>query len=128
MNSTPIDVWNLETFDDALLAMLNSKRHLPRDYALTDKRQFLERESADKWMPHKSNPYAAKRNHFVERVIMPAMEQRTIRAWHYTRLTDNEAALPKSGRVYVSTLEAIRRRLDAQVAARVLSADHADAL
>ena len=36
---------------------------------------------------------------------MPAMEQRTIRAWHYTRLTDDETALLKSEGVYVSTLE-----------------------
>ena len=59
---------------------------------------------------------------------MPAMEQRTIRAWHYRRLADGETALLKSGVVYLSNLEAIRRRLDVQVSARVLSAENADAL
>jgi hypothetical protein len=128
MNSTPIDVWNLDTFDEALLAELNSERNLLRDYALTDKRQFLEREAADGWVPPASNPYAAARNRFVEHVVMPAMEQRTIRAWHYTRLTDDETALLKSAGVHVSTLEQIRRRLDVQVSARTLSAETADAL
>ena len=59
---------------------------------------------------------------------MPAVEQRTIRAWHYTRLTDDETALLKSAGVCISTLEHIRRRLDIQVSARALSAETADAL
>lgn len=124
----PVDVWNTETFDDALLAELNSERDLLRNYALTDKRQFLEREAAKRWVPHPSNPYAAQRNYFVEHIIMPAMARRTIRAWHYTRLTDDETARLKAGGVYISNLEAIRRRLDVQVSAGVLSAETADAL
>ena len=128
MNATPIDVWNLDTIDAALLAELNSERDLLRDYALTEKRQFLEREAADGWVPPARNPYAPDRNCFVERVVTPAMEQRTIRAWHYTRLTDDETALLRSGGVYVSSLEHIRRRLDIQVSARALSAETADAL
>jgi len=128
MNATSIDVWNTETFDDALLAELNSERDLLRDYVLTDKRQFLEREAATGWVPHATNPYAAERYYFVEHVVMPAMAQRTIRAWHYTRLTDDETARLRAGGVHISNLDAIRRRLDAQVSARVLSAQTADAL
>jgi len=128
MNSTPIDVWNLETFDKALLAELTAERDLLRDYALTGKRQFLEREAVNGWVPPASNPHAAERNCFIERVVRPAMEQRTIRAWHYTRLTDDETALLKSGGVYISTLESIRQRLDVQVSARAFSAEAADAL
>jgi len=48
----------------------------------------------------------------------------TIRAWHYTRLTDDETALLQAGGVYISNLEAIRRRLDVQVfAARAVCRD-----
>jgi hypothetical protein len=128
MTPTPIDVWNLETFDGTLLAELNARRDLLRNYELTRKRNFLEQQAAERWVPLKSNPYAAERNYVVEQVITTAMEQRTIRAWHYTRLTDDETALLKSGGVYVSTLEHIRRRLDVQVSARTLSAETADAL
>ena len=119
-------IWRRST--TLFLAELNSERDLLRDYALTKTRQFLEREAADGWVPPKSNPYAGRRNGFVEHVIMPAMEQRTIRAWHYTRLTDDETAILKSGGVYVSNLEAIRRRLDVQVFLGALSAENADAL
>jgi hypothetical protein len=128
MNSTPIDVWDLNTFDKALLAELNAERDLLRDYTLTDSRQFLEREAADGWVPPARNPYAAAQIRFIEHVIMPAMEQRTIRAWHYTRLTDSETALLRSGGAHVLSLEQIRRRLDVQVSAHTLSAETADAL
>jgi hypothetical protein len=124
----PIDVWNLETFDEALLAELNARHDLLRDYELTSKRNFLEQQAAKGWVPLKSNPYAAERNRVVEEIIMPAMEQRVIRAWHYTRLTDDETARLQSGGIYISNFAAIRRRLDAQVAAQVLSAETADAL
>jgi hypothetical protein len=126
--TAPIDVWNTETFDAALLAELNSERDLLRDYALTDRRQFLEREAASDWTPHATNPYAAARNDFVERVVMPAMDCRSMRAWHYTRLTDDEISLLRTDGVFTSDLQTIRRRLDAQVSAGVLSAVTADAL
>ena len=46
---------------------------------------------------------------------MRLMEARTIRAWHYTRMTDEEvAALPRDG-VYLSSLDGLRVRLAAQV-------------
>lgn len=124
----PIDVWNRETFDDALLDTLNSERDLLRDYALTDRRQFLERQAAAGWKPHTANPYAAARSHFVEHVVMPAMNRRSIRAWHYTRLMDDEAAELRMRGVHTSDLDAIRRRLDVQVSAGVLSTEAADAL
>ena len=128
MTSTPIDVWNLETFDEALLAELNARRDLLRNYELTSKRNFLDQQTAKEWVPLKNNTYADERNFVVEHVVMSAMEQRTIRAWHYTRLTDGEVTLLELGGIYVSDLAAIRRRLDAQVAERVLSAETADAL
>lgn len=128
MPSTLIDVWNLETFDEALLAALNARRDLLLNYELTSRKNFLEQQAAKGWVPLKSNPLALERNYVVEQVIMPAMAQRTIRAWHYTRLTDDEAALLASGGIYLSNLEVIRRRLNVQVAARVLSAAQANAL
>ncbi|WP_089172971.1 hypothetical protein [Bosea sp. AS-1] len=110
------------------MAILNSERDLLRDYALTDKRQFLERQAAAHWTPPATNPYAAARNEFVEHVVVPAMDRRSIRAWHYTRLTEDETALLRTGGVYTSNLETIRRRLDVQVSAGVLSPEIADAL
>jgi hypothetical protein len=46
----PIDVWNVATFDEALLAELNARRDLLRDYELTSKRNFLEQQAAKGWV------------------------------------------------------------------------------
>ncbi len=123
-----IDVWNIETFDDALLASLYARSVVVRQYMVTERRNFLEYVTADRRQPRQSNPYAAAYQNFVERVILPAMEKRTIRAWHYTRLTDAEVELLRSGGIYMSTTDTIRMRLTAQIAEGSLSAENADAL
>lgn len=128
MNERPIDVWNVETFDDGLLAAMKAKRNLLRDYTLTDLKQFRRSEAEKDRDPHPTNPFAAERNNFVEHIIMPAMAQRKIRAWHYTRLTDDEAALLQVTGIHISNLDAIRRRLDVQITAGILSAETADAM
>ena len=42
------------------------------------------------------------------------METRTIRAWHYTRLTDAEVEQLRTIGIALSSLDASRRRLEAQ--------------
>ena len=122
-----IDVWNVETFDEDLTAELRAYGELIRNYMMTDRRLYLEREASDHTMPYATNPYATNYLEFVEEVGRD-MEARTIRAWHYTRLTDAEVDIIRSNGIYPSTLGTIRRRLDTQVAASVFSAEVADAL
>jgi hypothetical protein len=61
-------IWTLST--EALLAKLNSERDLLRDYAATDKKQFIEREGVDGLVPPASNPYA------VEQIAWLSMSSR----------------------------------------------------
>jgi hypothetical protein len=68
MASMPIDVWNLETFDEALVAELNARCDLLRNYELTSKRNLLEQQTAKGWIPLKINPYAVEYNYVVEHV------------------------------------------------------------
>jgi hypothetical protein len=56
------------------------------------------------------------------------MEQRTIRAFHYTRLTDGEVATLKRDGIHVSTPATLQRRLDDIVAAGGLPRDATDHL
>jgi hypothetical protein len=127
MTESLIDVWNVETFDQYLLAELRANAELIRNYIVTERNNFLEREASDRRGPYPTNPYAASYLRFLEDVGRD-MEARTIRAWHYTRLTDAETDTLRNTGIYASTLETIRRRLDAQVAAGVFSAEIADAL
>lgn len=124
---TLIDVWNVDTFDGALAADLQAHAELVCNYVQTSRRQWLEREASDHTLPHPTNPYGADYMAFVE-AVGRGMEARTIRAWHYTRMTDAEVESLRRGGIYLSTLETIRRRFDAQVAAGVFSAEVADAL
>jgi len=123
-----IDVWNVETFDDELLAELSTHATLVRGYITTVRKNFLEEEASDRRLPYPVNPYAGDFRGFVENEIMELMRARTVRAWHYSRLTDDEVERVRSSGVYPSTLQRIRDRLDAQVAAGVLSSEIAEAL
>ncbi|WP_408914447.1 hypothetical protein [Brucella pseudogrignonensis] len=79
MLTTPVDVWNLETFDGEHLALLQSHGTLLREYELTSRKNYNDQQAADQWVPLKENPFAADRMHVLEQVIMPTMEQLTIR-------------------------------------------------
>ncbi len=126
--SAPIDVWDTGTFDQDLISKLRASEQLIRDYLTTDRRLFEEREASDHRMPHATNPYGSDYMVFVEEVGRDIMQARTIRAWHYTRLVDAEVSIITTTGLYLSTLETLRRRLDAQVKTKVFSAADADAL
>jgi hypothetical protein len=122
-----IDVWNVETFDEELTAKLQANAELISNYIMTDRKLYLEREVLRLHDASPDNPYAIDYMDFVEEVGRD-MEARTIRAWHYTRLTDAEVDSIRNHGIYPSTLETIRRRLDAQVATGVFAPEVADAL
>lgn len=128
MNADLIDVWNVDTFDSDLLAELRCEADLIRDYTLTENRNFLEREASDRTSPYPTNPYSEAYLHFADDVIMPMMNARTIRAWHYTRLTDSEVQTFYKDGIHLSDLKTIRQRLDTQVDAGTFPANIADAL
>lgn len=122
-----IDAWNVETFDAELRGDLDAHADVIRDYMLTSRRQWLEREASDHTQPYSENPYAGEFI-WVKEHIMRLMETRTIRAWHYTRMTDDEVHRLWQGGIYPSSLDNIRSRLAAQVAAGTFTQEVADRL
>jgi hypothetical protein len=127
MTSPLIDVWNVKSFDQPLLTKLNSQVQLIRDYLITSRRQFLEREASDHRGALPTNPFGRRYMNFNEEIGRD-MESRTIRAWHYTRLTDDEVEDIQKNGIYPCTLDTLRRRLDAQAAKGLFSTADADAL
>ena len=123
-----IDVWSVETFDSDLIAKLRAHEKLICNYMTTDKKNFFERETSDRTWPNPINPYGDDYYWFVEKEMMPYMKARTIRAWHYTRLTADEVGQIWGSGIYASTKEKIQHRLDAQVSSGVLSRKVADNL
>lgn len=122
-----IDTWNVETFDPALLADLAAHSALIRDYLETSRRQSREREASTRLMAYPENPHAGDYIALKER-LMGIMASRTIRAWHYTRMTDDEVHGIRQNGVHLSTLETIRASLARQVAAGHITEEVAERL
>ncbi|MGV2164918.1 hypothetical protein ACQZ40_00950 [Agrobacterium sp. 16-172Ci] len=122
-----IDVWNLDTFDASLMRELQNERQLLVDYFATDRANYLEREASDHRGAPPSNPFASAFYRFAEG-LMPAMEIRTIRAWHHTRMTNLEVESARQRGLYPATLATLRARLDSLVAAADLTAEEASAV
>src|SRR5258708_19700856 len=119
--SVLIDVWDTETFDQELISKLRANEQLVRDYLTTDRRQYEEREASDHRMPHASNPYARDYLAFLEAVGRDIMQSRTIRAWHYTRLVDDEVDIIVKTGIYPSTLQTFRPSLAPRVKSKAFS-------
>jgi hypothetical protein len=122
-----IDVWELGSFDGELLSGLRHHANLVRNYIDTDRQIYREREASGLRPEYRVNPHAKEYMRFVEMIGRQA-EVRTIRAWHYTRLTDAEVKQLQTSGIMLSSLEQTRQRLDAQVAAAEISDDIAGAL
>lgn len=123
-----IDVWNVKTYGPDILAELDCEADLICQYVMQDKENYSLRELDLHRGPPPSNPYAFAFYQFTERVILPLVSERSIRGWHYTRLTDAEADLLRREGIYPSTLATIRRRLDALVTTGLLSPEQAEEL
>jgi hypothetical protein len=126
---TPIDVWSVETFDAELVELLSAEADMIRAYMERDLAIFRTFEIAtgpDRPLFRPCNDHAAAFMALKERV-MSLMAKRTIRAWHYTRLSDAEADALRANGVILSTIDTLKARLAARVYAGEMSRATADA-
>jgi hypothetical protein len=125
-----IDVWDAKTFDEELAAFLAKEAELVRNYLTTDHSIFLShdlgRDSRGSIL-RPENPYSSAFN-ALKNAITAQMRYRTIRAWHYTRLTDPELTTLWCEGIHLSTPTTLRARLDALVKSGGLSMQLADAV
>lgn len=121
-----IDVWDITTFEAELGGDLDAHAELIRNFMSTSRRLWLEREPADHTMRYPENPCAGE---FiaVSDHIGRLMEDRTIRAWHYTRMTDAEVEALRRDGIHMPTPET-PRAISGQVAAGVFGQAIADRL
>jgi hypothetical protein len=125
-----IDVWDPKTFDGELNAILAEQADLVRNYMTTDDRIFLAHDlgrGPEQSIIRPENPYASAFLALGE-AIGEKMRSRTIRAWHYTRLTAEEVEKIRDEGIHLSTPATLRARLDFLVASGAVGAQLADAL
>lgn len=130
MASALIDVWDANTFDEELSAVMATQAALIRHYLTTNDQIFLAYDlgrGTEEYMCRPENPYAAA---FLalELAVAELMQSRTIRAWHYTRLTTAEVGTLRNEGIHLSTPETLRTRLDLLVASGALSPESANEL
>lgn len=125
-----IDVWDARTFDLGLLEVLEEQAEEIVGYFDTDHAIFLSYDNVDgpdRPIMRPDNPHAAAYYALLDRVG-DLMASRTIRAFHYTRLTDDEVAELRRSGIHLSTPTTLRRRLDALVVSGALPAEIGDRL
>lgn len=125
-----MDVWDVNSFDSDLRRVLDEHAELIRGYVTTDKRIFLERDhndGPDRPVLRPDNPYAG-RFHSLEKMLDDLLQSRTIRAWHYARLTDEEMDVIREDGIRLSTPQTLRERLDRLVSLGLIGAALADDL
>lgn len=127
MTAPPIDLWNAETFDPALTALLTANLDLIRAFVAEQKAIDAEYEADQRRPMRRSNPHWDAL-HALEQEIDALARDRTARGWHYSRLTDDEVAVIRANGLTVSTLAGLARRLNARVAAGDLTEAEAKAV
>ena len=125
-----IDVWDAKTFDPVLMRRLTPHAGLVVDYFARDHAIFLAHDlgrEPGRDLLRPDNEHADALQDLREE-IGRFMAQRTIRAWHYTRLTDGEVRTLRQDGVHLSTPDTLDRRLRAVVSAGGLTDAQAQAL
>jgi len=117
MTNQPIDVWDSGSFDQDLAERLAPFADLAVAYYRRDHEIFLSHDlgrGPGRSILRPSNAYAGAFHAFREGLI-DDLQVRTIRAWHYTRLTDSEVEALRRDGPHLSTPETLRQRLGALV-------------
>ena len=125
-----IDLWNVNTFDAELLAALESNTETLCNYFLREQEIFntYHRASIFDRPPVRPENVFASSFFGVEGLISNLMKSRSIRAFHYTRLTDDEVETLLSEGIHLSTPESLRARLAKLASAGSLTEDEIEIL
>lgn len=121
----PIDVWSFSTFDDELRRNLDGHSELVQSYKREDRLIDQEYVSGGRRAARRLNPYHTDHSRFTDN-IASLMITRHIRAWHYTRMTDEEVVLLRQDGILPSTPGTLRTRLDGLVDSGIISVEQAD--
>lgn len=120
--AAPIDVWDVATFDAELRSFLPARARLIRDYWTESQRLFQEREAQTLRGPPAQNVHGPAFSALKDETAK-LMTDRTIRAWHFTRLADHEVAAVRERGLQPMTLALIAERLAAARLAGLLDGE-----
>lgn len=120
-----LDTSDPKTFDEELLVELRDHHGLIQDYLMREREIF---ETYDNYYGP-GRPLFRPHNHFgspfqaFRDSLIPLMETRAIRGFHYTRMTDEELEIMRADGISLSTPSYLEIRLNALVSADLLTFD-----
>lgn len=106
----PIDVWNPQSYDPELQRFLADASPLISDYRREDGRLAAERAADGHRGAPKLNSHGANYSKLKE-TAAALLAARTVRAFHYTRLTASEIEAIWRGGMQPMTIDGIRTRI-----------------
>ena len=125
-----LDTSDPNTFDDELLAELRANHTLIQDYLIRNHEIF---ETYDNYygpgrsLSRPDNAHWTRFQAFRDHLI-PLMETRVIKGFHYTRITDAELEIMRAEGIRLSTPSYLEARLNALVSADLLTVDEAETI
>lgn len=126
-NQKPIDLWDLHSFDEELHVELNNNSTLIQNYIKADMEIYNISENCNgHYGPiiRPTNQYAQDYIN-LKGLFKKLMDKRSIRAFHYTRLTDHEIASIHLDGIYLSTQDFLSERLSKLVKIGYLTSSEA---
>jgi hypothetical protein len=119
----PISLWDVSTYDATLIGILREHAELIQDFHVTKNRISLKYDQG----PNRGRlePRPMKRHaeayYILEKDIAECLRDRTVHAFHYSRLTCAEVETLRSDGIHLSTAKTFRARMAARAAEGLLT-------
>lgn len=120
-----IDAWDPKTFTPDIAAVLTAHSKLILDFYVEDRKLMDEHLNSSTYRSLEPNRFFPDFQKLRENTLAPIIAMSRIRAWHYSRLTDDEVVAMYQELV-PSSLEHLRLRLDKLVAKNLLTLEESN--
>jgi hypothetical protein len=115
-----IDLWDIGTYDSDIRDHLESHKEIIDGYFDLDWKKDIMVAKLATWVPIQPNRFAGDYRATVESLGV-IMSTKTLRAFHYSRMTDEEVEAVLAEGIVPTSVEFLKQRVERQVAAGTLT-------
>lgn len=122
-----IDIWDIRTYDNDILGYLESNKEIIVGHFEEERAADFRVANLTRWQPQPPNPFAEKFRNAIEE-LGKIMSAKTVRAFHYSRMTDGEVVEVRANGFVPTSVSFLRERVDRQVAAGRMTIEQANTI
>jgi hypothetical protein len=111
-----IDLWDIGTYDEEILGHLERNKEIIDGYFDLERKKDIMVSKLATWEPIQPNPFQVDYIGTLES-LGEIMSTKTVRAFHYSRMTDGEVEAALSDGIVPTSVEFLKKRVDRQIAA-----------